>query len=395
MEDELLSIEAKEKHPIDRHKELLHNRIKELRCSNQVLLAENVMFEHFIGRLNPQDMESKAGGEGPQSRGASKMDDGGAERRQRPQSNLSELLQLLTLEQRLYVAQRELTETQTDQEKLKTKYERITDNYKSSLKEAELRLTEMKKAKKAFERRFLKPTNRSRLEMNEPEKVLQYIEDKSKVTQLEKFNQKNQALKVQEMKLLQELQQKKEKRKAEDEVFFQEFTELQMDKSLNELQHNSSKVQRLLSSHKEKLQRLTLESTELSNDISKRTEILAKLEKKIHHAAKERLKAEGLNQLLRKELTDYQAPDITEYIYAKEKHKKLLQSIHHWERKVGIAEMALKTHSREWRKQRVARTPANSTEAGSRKPSRLHRVSDLQHSLLPDEHVETVDSHWR
>ncbi|MEQ2235197.1 hypothetical protein ILYODFUR_039183 [Ilyodon furcidens] len=30
-----------------------------------------------------------------------------------------------------------------------------------------------------------------------------------------------------------------------------------------------------------------------------------------------------------------------------------------------------------------------------RKPSRLHPVSDLQHSLLPDEHVETVDSHWR
>ncbi|XP_032442012.1 cilia- and flagella-associated protein 263 isoform X2 [Xiphophorus hellerii] len=173
------------------------------------------------------------------------------------------------------------------------------------------------------------------------------------------------------MKLLQQLQQKKEMRKAEfvveEEIFFQEYDEPRMDKSLNELKHNSSKVQRLLSSHKEKLQSSTLESTELSNEITKRKELLAKLEDQIKRAKKKSLKAEGLNQFLYRELTDYHAPDITEYFFTKEKHKKLLQSIHHWERKVGIAEMALKTHSREWRRQRGTLTPSNSAEAGSRK----------------------------
>ncbi|XP_012715694.2 coiled-coil domain-containing protein 113 [Fundulus heteroclitus] len=351
------------KDPAANKQEELHNRIKELRYSNRALLAENVMFEHFIGRLGPQDREFKAEGAATQSTGHSRRDDGAAERRQTPQSNLSEPLQLLTLEQRLYLAQREVTETQADQKKLQTKYERILDNYKSSLKEAELRLAEIKKAKIDFECRFFKPTKDSRLEMKEPEKVLQYVEDKSKGTQLEKFHQKNQALKVQEMKLLQQLQQKKHTAKAEFEVCFQEYNEPQTDKSLTQLQHNSSKVQRLLTSHKEKLQSLTLESTELSNDITKKREMLAKLEDEIQQAEKERLKAEGINKLLRKELTDYQAPDITEYVYAKEKHKKLLQSIHHWERKVAIAEMAFKTHSREWRK--VPSTPANSTEAGN------------------------------
>ncbi|KAM4552992.1 cilia- and flagella-associated protein 263 [Fundulus diaphanus] len=354
------------KDPAANKQEELHNRIKELRYSNTALLAENVMFEHFIGRLDPQDREFKAEGEATQSTGHSKRDNGGDERRQTPQSSLSEPLQLLTLEQRLYLARREVTETQADQKKLQTKYERILDNYKSSLKEAELRLAEIKKAKIDFERRFFKPSKDCRLEMKEPEKVLQYVEDKSKGTHMEKVYQKNQALKVQEMKLLQQLQQKKETTKAEFEVCFQEYNEPQMDKSLTELQHNSSKVQRLLTSHKEKLQSLTLESTELSNDITKKREMLAKLEDEIRQAEKERLKAEGINKLLRKEFTDYQAPDITEYFYAKEKHKKLLQSIHHWERKVAIAEMAFKTHSREWRKEKVPSTPANSTEAGSR-----------------------------
>lgn len=49
--------------------------------------------------------------------------------------------------------------------------------------------------------------------------------------------------------------------------------------------------------------------------------------------------AEALNHKLRRQLRDYQAPDITEYVHVKDKYKKLKQSIHTWERKVGIAEV--------------------------------------------------------
>lgn len=54
-------------------------------------------------------------------------------------------------------------------------------SFQAALKEAELRLAEIRKAKNGFERRVLKPMKDNRLEMKEPEKVLQYIEDKSKV----------------------------------------------------------------------------------------------------------------------------------------------------------------------------------------------------------------------
>ncbi|KAF0041397.1 hypothetical protein F2P81_007295 [Scophthalmus maximus] len=316
-------------------------------------------------------------------------DNRGCGRRRRSHSHVSDRLQQLTIEQKLYVARREVRETQQDHENLKQRYERIQDNYKASLKESELRLAEVRKAKKEFERRLLKPLKDNRVEMKEPDKVLQCIRDKlqciifillptfypslhnthttlNQVAQLEKLHLKNQALKVQEKKLQQQLRHKKEMGKAEYEDFFQEYNEQRIDKNRDELQVNSSKVHRVLGSHKEKLQCVTMESTELSNDITSRKQMLAKIEEEMQHAEEERLKAEALNQHLRLQMTDYEAPDITEYIDVKEKHKKLQQSIHTWERKVGIAEMALKTHTKAWIKHGATLTPANSAAARAR-----------------------------
>ncbi|XP_038563135.1 coiled-coil domain-containing protein 113 isoform X2 [Micropterus salmoides] len=328
------------------------------------------MFERFIGRMDPQDLVSQAGGDGPWATGASQLEGGGPGRRRRSRSNISDHPQELTLEQKVHVAKREVTEILQDQEKLKQRYERIQDNYKASLEEAEVRLADIQKAKSDFERRLLKPIKDNRLAMKEPEKVLQYIEDKSMITQLEKLTLKNRALKVHRKKLQQQLQQKKEAGKNEYEDLFQEYSEQRMDKNLEELQVNNLKVQRVLRSHKEKLQNVTLESTELSKDIANRKHMLAKIEEEMQQAEEERLKAEALNQHLRRQMTDYQAPDIIEYIHVKDKHKKLQQSIHTWERKVVVAEMALKTHTKAWSSQRATLTPANSAEAAARSQQR-------------------------
>ncbi|XP_068579073.1 cilia- and flagella-associated protein 263 [Cebidichthys violaceus] len=360
MEDELSMAEETRKEVTREQREVLHNQVEELKCSNAALLAEIDMFDRFIGRIDPRDMVSHAGGDGPGAAGASNLEGGARGRR----SNMSEPVLQLTLEQKLYVAQREVTETRQDQEKLRQRYERIQDNYKASLKEAELRLAEIRKAKNKFESKLLKPPKDNRLEMKEPEKVLRYIEDKSKVAQLEKFNLKNQTLKAHEKKLQQQLQQKKETGKAEYEDVFQEYSEQRIVKDLDELQVNNSKVLRVLGSHKEELQRVTREAAELSSDITNRKQMLAKIEEKIQHAEEERLKAEALNQHLHRQLTDYQPPDITEYMRVKDKHKKLQRSVHTWERKSGIAEMALKTTA--WSAQRDSLTPADGAEAGAR-----------------------------
>uniref|UniRef100_A0A673A6F6 Cilia- and flagella-associated protein 263 n=1 Tax=Sphaeramia orbicularis TaxID=375764 RepID=A0A673A6F6_9TELE len=300
---------------------------------------ENDMFERFISRLDPQDLVSQAVAEDPGSR-----------------ASIVDRIQQLTLEQKLYLAQNEVTETQQDQEKLRRKYEKIQDNYMTSLEEAELRLGEIKKAMNELERRLLKPLKDNRLEINDPEKMLQFIKDKSKVkiNQLEKYSLKNQALKAHEKKLQQQLQKRREMGKAEYEV---EKINLTAERAIDS----------------EMLQKVTCESSELSSDIIKKKQILAKTEEAIQRAEEERLKAQLFNQHLHRQMTDYQAPSVTEYMYVKDKHKKLKHSVHTWERKVGIAEMALKTHSKAWNNQRSTLTPMNSAEAGTR--FRGHQIS--------------------
>lgn len=57
----------------------------------------------------------------------------------------------------------------------------LTLSLQASLKESELRLAEIRRAKKEFESRVVKPVKENRLEVKEPEKVLQFIADKLKV----------------------------------------------------------------------------------------------------------------------------------------------------------------------------------------------------------------------
>ncbi|XP_020495410.2 cilia- and flagella-associated protein 263 [Labrus bergylta] len=382
MEAQLSLMDENDEENTKEQEELLFDRVQELKRSNAVLQVEIDLFERFISRIDPHDLLSQAGGDSP---GGSQLEGGGRGRRRRSRSHVSDRLQQLTLEQKLYVAQREMREMQQDQDKLKQRCERIQDNFKASLQEAEMSLSEIRKAQHEFERRLLKPLKDNRLDMKEPEKVLQCITDKSKVSQLEKFLVKNQALKVHEKKLQQQLLQRREAGKAEYEDVFQEFTELRINKNLDELQVNNLKVQRFLSSQKEKLQSVTRESTELSNDITNKKQILGKIEEEIQHAQEEQLKAEALNQHLRCQMTDYQAPGVLEYIQVKDKHKKLLQKINTWERKVRIAEMSSTAHSKAWKTQRTTLTPANSAVAGA--GSGQHRLPvKLPHIA---EHVST------
>nr|XP_040018850.1 coiled-coil domain-containing protein 113-like isoform X2 [Gasterosteus aculeatus aculeatus] len=342
MEDELSLTEEQE--VAQEQKELHHDQVEALKCSNAALLAEIDMLERFIGRIDPQDLVSTAGGDGLGPAGASNLEGG------------------LTSEQKLYVAQREVTEARADLEKARQRCERVQDHYKASLEEAEWHLADIRKAKKKFESKALKPLQDKRLEVKEPEKVLQYIKDKSKVAQIEKFHLKNRTLQAYKKKLQQQLQQKKETGKAEYEDLFQEYCEQRIDKSLEELAVNHSKVLRVLGSHKEKLQSVTAEAAQLSDDITNRKQLLVKIEEKLQQAEEERSKAEALNKHLRRQMTDYRAPDVTQYMDVKDRHTKLRRSIHMLERRSGITEqLALKGRST----LRTTLTPAGRAGAGN------------------------------
>ncbi|XP_061628387.1 coiled-coil domain-containing protein 113-like isoform X2 [Phyllopteryx taeniolatus] len=358
-----------EKKSPQERQEGVYARIQLLQSSNAALLAENELFESFVIRLDRQDPLTQP------VAGTTQLEDRGQCWRQRSQGNLLDSLLQLTLGQKLHVAQREIAEMIRDQQKDKERSERILNNYKvsmakenkhyiftsvtpfqASLKEIDLQRADIRRDKNDFEHRFLKPLKKMS-EMKEPLKLLQYI--RSKASQSDKLKLKIQGLKEKEKRLQQQLQEKRELGKAGLEDIFLEYSEPTID--IEELQVKHLRAQRTLSAHKEKLQRVTQEFAQLSRDITKRKEMLEKIEEDILLAEEERSKAEDQNTQLRRQMSTYQAPDIAQYMHIKDMHKRLQQRVHTWQRKVGIAEMTSK--SKAWSQHRG--TSVVSAEAGT------------------------------
>ncbi|XP_078139398.1 cilia- and flagella-associated protein 263 isoform X2 [Centroberyx gerrardi] len=330
MEDELSEMEEKSKEVTQEEKELLYK----LQRSNASLQAEIDMLDRFINRLDPWDLAPQPAGEGQGGAGASQLEVGGCGRRQRSQSNVSDHFHQMALEQKCYVAQREVEETQGDLEKLKFKSERNQGNYKASLEEAEMCLAEIRRAKNEFERDIAKPLRENKGGMMGPEKVLRYLNDKIKAkdTQVQKLHLKNQALKAQAKKLQLQLRQQKEREDILNEANFKQHPGQSDDQNMDPLQvkKQADIAQQMLSSYKECS------------------------------------KAAALNQNLQSRLTEYQVPDVLDYIQVKVKHKKLQHSVQSWERKAEIAKSALQSHTKDWYKQRAALAAANNAEPGDR-----------------------------
>ncbi|XP_077424051.1 cilia- and flagella-associated protein 263 isoform X1 [Vanacampus margaritifer] len=302
--------------------------IQQLQNSNAAVLAENELFESFIIRLDQHDLLTQPAGLGVA---------GSQVENRKSEDNLPDGLQQLTLAQKLCLAQREIAQMIREQQNDKERSERILANYKASIKEIELQRADIRKDKNDFEHRLLKPMKMS--ERKEPEKVLHDIRSKS--SQCDKLKLKIQGLKAREKRLQLQLQEKRELSKAGLEDVFLESSETTID--LEELQVKHSQAQRALNSHKEKLQRMTQESAQLSSDITKRKEVLEKIEEDILRAEQERSKAEAQNKQLLHQMSTYQAPDVAQYMHVKYEHKMLQRSVHTWQRKVGIAEMTSKS----------------------------------------------------
>nr|XP_061812950.1 coiled-coil domain-containing protein 113-like [Nerophis lumbriciformis] len=306
--------------------------------SNAALLAENELFESFIRRMEQQDPLTQP--VGLQVAGKSHLEHSGQSGNQTNQDSLSAGVLQLTLRQKLCVAQRETAEMIRDQQKDKEESEKILENYKVSLKELDLQRADIRKEKNNFDCRSLKAIKIS--EIKELQKVLQYMRSKQ-ATQCDKLKLKIQGLKAREEKLQLRLQEKKEQAKTGLEEIFLDCSEPAVD--LEELRVKHLQAQCTLRSQKEKLQRVTVESTQLGRDITKTKAMLENIEGGLLRVEEVRSKAETQNKQLHRQMSTYQAPDVTQYMHVKDNHKQLQQSVYTWQRKVAIAEMTFKSKS--------------------------------------------------
>ncbi|KAJ3610781.1 hypothetical protein NHX12_022872 [Muraenolepis orangiensis] len=284
----------------EEEKQQLIGRVEELKRSNVLLRAENDMLEEVLSRQGPQDS-------GPQPPGGH---------------------QLLSLEQKVYVTQKQVAETMRDIEEAQHR-KMIQDNDKAVNKEVDLRLSELQRERFAFQCHVLKPLKENKGKMD-TDKVLRFIEDgiKRKDAQVEKLC----VNRAHYLKLQRQLKQN-----------------TGMDDDLQEANIKNRKHQEKTAKRKEELQRLKqLGATTLKN----------------LNAIKQCAQEKALCERLRNQLDDYSAPDLMEYVQVKDRQKGLQRTFHVWERKVDISEMVLKSYTKAWKSEKADYASVNNTAAG-------------------------------
>ncbi|KTG36749.1 hypothetical protein cypCar_00009633 [Cyprinus carpio] len=354
---------------INTDKKQLVQLVEDLKGSNAAQRAEIDMFERYIRGLDLQ----------PQTENyetASQI-----EMATSPGRKTKARQQLLTLEQKCDVAKSMHKQMAEDLKRAKDLSERELDNYKATLEEADIHLTEVKKECCQFDRDIGKALRDKKSVTMSAEKVIRYIEDKVKAKEslIEKLHQKNAGLLAYKKKLQIQLKQQEEMGEGLTALDFEQlkFGNMKCRKLLDEqnlrrveLKLLTGKTLHVLNSNKEKLQTLTHESDVLNSDSALRAKLLIKFEEETKQAEEvrimkflictsepnimeERNKAEVLNRKLRGQLADFHVPHVLQYIKVKESHGQLKKSVKEWERKVEIAEMALKTYSKSWDKLRI------------------------------------------
>uniref|UniRef100_A0A4W2GCX1 Cilia- and flagella-associated protein 263 n=1 Tax=Bos indicus x Bos taurus TaxID=30522 RepID=A0A4W2GCX1_BOBOX len=232
------------------------------------------------------------------------------------------------------------------------------------IEEAEIRWTEVQKEVHDFEKDILKTISKKKGSILATQKVMKYIEDmnRRRDNMKDKLRLKNVSLKVQRKKLLLQLRQKEEVGEALHDVDFQQLkienaqfleTIEARNQELIQMKLASGNTLQILNAYKSKLHHAMQMSLNLTKEFLLRKELLEKIEKETLQAEEDRAKALALNKQLRKQLSEFRAPQVMIYIREKIRNGDLEKTIRMWERKVEIAEMSLKGYRKAWNKMKT------------------------------------------
>ncbi|XP_052817565.1 coiled-coil domain-containing protein 113-like [Mya arenaria] len=351
--------------------EQLFQLVEDTIRANEVLATETHMFEKYLERVEPKDMGGVTPGTGatPSQSSQDLVRRVDRKRSKSRSSNIDKSLRL-SAEQKCDIAQREIEELREEIDKLKEESENVLDLYKAIMEEADLRLAETKKESYEFDRDIMKGSDKSNQGKVVAEKIVRYFEDRlrSRDTLIEKLRLKNSTLKVQKKKLHLQLKQKEEMGEVLHEVDFnqlrienQQYLEKidERNQDLLRLKQMTGSTTQVLNSYKKKLSTLTMESERLKSEITSRNDLLTRIDSETTVVEEERAKAERRNKKLRQQLADYRVPEVMEYVSEKADLYELQKKVKSWERKVDIAEMALRTHRKTWQQLKTSHQKAN------------------------------------
>lgn len=266
----------------------------------------------------------------------------------------------LTAEMKCEIVTRELDESRYDIEQTREDSEQAVINLRAVNEEYDIRLSELKKTMYEFKRDVVQGAVNSRTGKVIAERVVRYFEEKlrSRDTLIEKLRLKNSTLMVQKNKLHMQLKQKEEMGEVLHAI---DFDQLQIENKqyLDKIEERNQDLLRLkftagntlqvLNNYKRRLNMVTLESDRLQAEISQRDDMLARIVVEAALVEEDRAKALVSNKKLRKQLEDFVVPEVLDYVSEKADQQHLTKTVKTWERKVEIAEMALRKQKKIWR----------------------------------------------
>jgi len=340
--------------------EELQEKVAELQKQNDILGMENEMLADYLQRDADRsgglddtdevysDMPSpgdKGKGRTQPVRGGPQR--GGAQRHMRLPTSL-------TLEQKFAIANAEVEALTKDMEQTKKTSEQNLDILRALTEETDIRTAEVKRDAYEFRRDIVVGAENPRTGKTMAEKVLKYMEDKltQKDMLINKLLMKNQAYKIQIKKADTQLRSKLE---TGDALQYIDFHQLQIENQqfvirieeanaeLLELKRRSGRTVKILNNMKKKLSQLTAEAKINEDEIKERQAMLGKTEHDIAKVVEEKDAAKKEHKKLRAQSRiSPEMPQVVDYVNQKAEEYNYEARKKNWERKVEIAETAVK-----------------------------------------------------
>ena len=315
------------------------DKLKEIERENALLEMENHMLQHHAARVLEVGGE-EGGDDGKKS----------AQKKARQSKSKRERVPLeLTMQQKNEIAAQEGDIVKEQVDECKGISEKLVDDLRALLEEADIKIAEVSKDQYEFKR----DVNPSAAGKPLVEKLLHFLEDKlrTKDSVVDKLTLKNAALKQQILKLENQLQHKEEmgevlhvidfdQLKIENQQFLEKIEE--RNSELLKLKLTTGNIVQTLNASKKRLNRLMVESETLKRMIMEKQALTKKVQEEIDGIEVEKVKVKKANTALQKQIEESGMPEVLEYVQQKATAHQLKKDLNNYERKLEIAEMELR-----------------------------------------------------
>mmetsp|Transcript_9653 Transcript_9653/g.23530 ORF Transcript_9653/g.23530 Transcript_9653/m.23530 type:complete len:335 (+) Transcript_9653:49-1053(+) len=255
----------------------------------------------------------------------------------------------LTMPQKFDIAMTEAEQAKGAVEETKQVSEKLIDDLRALLEEADIKIAEISKDQYEFKR----DVNAGAPGKPLADKVVHFLEDKlrTKDSVCDKLTLKNAALKQQILKLENQLQHKEEmgevlhvidfdQLKIENQQYLEKIEE--RNNELLKLKLTTGNIVQTLNASKKRLNRLMVESETLKRMIVEKQALAKKVQEEIEGIDIEKLKVKKANSALHKQIEESGMPEVLEYVKQKAMANQLRKELGNYERKVEIGEMELR-----------------------------------------------------